>query len=178
MYISRTVCLFLCFLTSLPATIVPRMAFEQIVDESGKIIHGHVLDVRAERSGQIIWTHYRVQVMDSLKGANTGIVTISEPGGTLNGVTMQIDGVMHYQSGDEVVLFLYQTPVGFWRTTGWGQGKFEVTEARGAKQVHAAQNGADIAPNPKTSGGRNMESFNDQSLDAFLSAIRRQVNAR
>ena len=44
---------------------------------------------------------------------------------------MQIAGAPRYQVGDEVVLFLNRTPIGYLRSCGWGQGKFGVSSRGG-----------------------------------------------
>jgi len=46
---------------------------------------------------------------------------VSEPGGAVNGVTMRIAGALPFESGEEVLLFLYRTPVGC-----GGQGKYTI----------------------------------------------------
>jgi hypothetical protein len=53
-------------------------------------------------------------------------VTVSEPGGELEGVGQSFGGALPYTPGEEVVLFLDKTPVGFLRVVGGGQGKFTV----------------------------------------------------
>ena len=65
------------------------------------------------------------------------MLTISEPGGDLDGKHMQIVGAPRYEVGEEVVVFASPTPIGYLRTCGWGQGKFEVRPGDGgaAKQV-------------------------------------------
>jgi hypothetical protein len=170
--------LFLAISSLLTATIVPRMAFEQIVSESTKIVHGRVLDSRAEDVDGMIWTHYRVLVLDSVKGANGEILTVSEPGGVLGGVGMMVQGSIAFEPGEEDVLFLYETPIGFWRTTGWSQGKFDVVDSAAGKYVRAAQSSVDLLPNARAAAGQNIDSFNGQPLANFLDAIRRQAGVK
>lgn len=161
--------------STLVAAVVPRMSFEQVVAESGQIVHGKILDSKTASSGNFIWTHYRVQVMDPLKGTNASEITVSEPGGTLNGVTMALSGAVPFQPGEEVVLFLYRTPVGYWRTVGYWQGKFDVTESGGAKQVRFSEQTADTVVTNKTAGTRAVTAFDRMSLDQFKAEIVRQV---
>ena len=154
------------------------MAFEQIVSQSTKIVHGRVLDSRAEEIDGMIWTHYRVQVLASVKGPNEDILTVSEPGGVLNGVGMIVQGSVAFATGEEDVLFLYQTPIGLWRTTGWSQGKFDVVDSAGGKSVRAAQSGVELMSNLRAATGQNIDSFNGQALGAFLDAVRRQAGVK
>ena len=57
---------------------------------------------------------------------------------------MQIVGTPVYEVGEEVVLFAAPTPIGYRRTCGWGQGRFEVVEQRGVKTVSQGALKADI----------------------------------
>ncbi|MBM3814556.1 MAG: hypothetical protein FJW20_23260 [Acidimicrobiia bacterium] len=120
----------------LSAAVVPRLGIEQLVAESPRIVHGRVLGSHTARSGQFIWTHYRFQVLDNWKGDAPAEIIVSEPGGTLDGVTMEISGSVKFQTGEELVLFLYQTPIGYWRTTGYWQGKCSIASLAGEKRVH------------------------------------------
>ena len=122
------------------AAIVPRVSLDEMVDQSFSIVHGTVRDSWCawDNAHQIIWTHYRVEIRESLKGGERGIVEISEPGGTVGGVGMGVSGAVPYAAGEEVVLFLYRTPVGYLRTVGHGQGKYTVGAAG---RVRAAMEG-------------------------------------
>jgi hypothetical protein len=157
------------------AATVPRLAFEQIVADAGQIVHGRILDSSTSSSGNFIWTHYRVQVTDPIKGTTATQITVSEPGGTLNGVTMALSGAVAFAPGEEVVLFLYQTPIGLWRTVGYWQGKFDVTSVAGAKQVRLSTPTADAMETAKPAGTRAATAFDRMSLDQFKQEIRRQV---
>lgn len=110
------------------ATTVARHSLEELIAESPRVLHGRVTSHRVEwdSAHQFIWTHYSVQVYDTLKGAPSGTFVISEAGGTKDGLTMSIPGTVAYGDGEEVLVFLHQTPIGYWRTYGYGQGKFAV----------------------------------------------------
>jgi hypothetical protein len=162
-------------LLSLQAAVVPRVAFEQLVTDSTRIVHGRVLSSQVASSGQFLWTHYRVQVFDSIKGAPPTEVTVSEPGGTLNGIQMDISGAVEFRPGEEVVLFLYQTPIGYWRIRGAWQGKFDVTGSTSGKHVRATLINQDTAANARAAAGRPLDSLNGMPLADFVAAIRRQV---
>jgi len=119
----------------LPAAVVPRLGLDQMISESPRIVHGRVLSSQTGSSGRFIWTHYRVRVLETWKGEPSSEIIASEPGGTFNGLSMEIAGAVTFQTGEEVVLFLYQTPIGYWRTSGYWQGKLNVIEQAGIKQV-------------------------------------------
>jgi len=112
----------------LHATLVPRMSVEQMIDDSELIVHGTVLRSWSgwDNARQFIWTHYELQVSDMIKGLPSVKLVVSEPGGIIGETAMQIAGAPQYEIGDEVVLFLHRTPIGYLRSSGWGQGKFGV----------------------------------------------------
>jgi hypothetical protein len=163
------------FLPSTDAAVVPRVAFEQLVADSPRIVHARVLDSYVASSGQFLWTHYRLQVLDSMKGGLPAEVTVSEPGGTLNGLSMEVSGAVELQPTEEVVLFLYQTPIGYWRVRGLWQGKFEVTNSPTGKRVRTTVGDPGTLPNARAATGISVNSLNGTLLTDFLSAIRRQL---
>ncbi len=142
-------------LSSAHAAVVPRLAFEQLVADSPRIVHALVVDSQVASSGEFLWTHYRLQVLDEVKGVVPAVITVSEPGATLNGISMQVSGAIVFRAGEEVVLFLYQTPLGYWRLRGSSQGKVDVADSPSGKRIRTASN---------------------QTLTDFLAAIRREAS--
>jgi hypothetical protein len=101
---------------------------EDLVNGSEWIVEGTVGASHAawDSAHKFIWTHYEVKVLDSLHGARQASITVSEPGGALDGIEQSTSGTLPYFAGEHVVLFLYRTPIGYLRTAGAGQGKFTV----------------------------------------------------
>ena len=88
-----------------------------------------------DSENRFIWTHYEIKVGSTLKGRAGTSVVIGEPGGTLNGVSLLVPGSTPYTVGEKVSVFLYRTPIGYWRTTNYGQGKFAISND---PRVHSA----------------------------------------
>lgn len=84
---------------------------------------------------------------DAIKGAREKTVIVSEPGGSLEGLGMRVEGAVPYVMGERVTLFLQRYPSGTKRTVGWAQGKF-TTDANG--RVHPASAGGRVEVNLKT----------------------------
>jgi hypothetical protein len=133
---------------------------------------------------QFIWTHYEIQIVDSLKGNNSPKIVVSEPGGVIGETAMQIVGTPQYEVGEEVVLFANRTPIGYLRTCGWGQGKFQVVRPKAAAPfVRAARAGAElVTPAAKNASEEQpaetaLETVNGLSLDAFKTRIRQMMQA-
>src|SRR5574341_811010 len=122
------------------ATVVPRLRLDDLAGQAAIVARSRILRHWSawDAGGKFIWTHYVLEVNDAIKGSPPALVTISEPGGTVGPITMQIAGVTRFSDLEEVVVFLHRTPLGHWRTYGYGQGKFTVLPlARGHKTVRA-----------------------------------------
>jgi hypothetical protein len=115
-------------LAAASAAVAPRMTAEELVAQSELIVRGHVTRSWPawDSRHKYIWTHYEVAVAEMLRGLYSTTVTVSEPGGTLDGVSMQTSGAVPFAAGEDAVLFLYKTPIGYWRVVGGPQGKFTV----------------------------------------------------
>ncbi len=128
----RTLALIFAVAALCTATSVPRLTVEQLIDQSESIVSGQVVRSWSswDRSYQFVWTHHEVTLQDAVKGELQGTVVVSEPGGTVDGKTMLIPGAVQFTTGEDVVLFLYRTPVGYLRTVGYGQGKYTLSRDR------------------------------------------------
>ena len=157
---------------------VPRFSLEELTGQSDLIVHGKVLRTWSawDPATQIIWTHSEIQVLDPVKGAPPASVVASEPGGTVDGMSMPIIGMPRYAPGEEMVLFLFQTPVGFWRARGLQQGKFTVqTEAAGSVEIVQPASGAALVVEPiggKTQPGTDLRQMRGMRLADFKSKLR------
>ena len=112
------------------ASSLPQLSLEELASHSDRIVAGHVVRTWAamDSENRFIWTHYEIKVGATLKGQAQGSVVVSEPGGALNGVTLLVPGSTPYTVGEEVSVFLYKTPIGYLRTTNYGQGKFLISD--------------------------------------------------
>lgn len=147
--------LFFIAVSPLLATMVPRMDLRSLTSTSGRILHGTVVTRWSawDDSRRHIWTHYQIAVSEVLKGIPQTTFTLSEPGGIVGDTGMSISGVPQFEIGDEVVVFSFRTPAGYWRVRGFGQGKFNViTSANGAKTVRNSP-GSIVLFDPPSRGG-------------------------
>lgn len=130
----------------LAAAVFPRYTAEDLAAQSETIVQGSVIRSWAawDSEHKYIWTHYEVALTDVLRGARTASITVSEPGGSLEGINQQFSGTVPYTQGESVVLFLFKTPIGYWRAVGGPQGKFTVERdgrlRSGAQSVVYADN--------------------------------------
>ena len=157
-------------------TLVPRLSFAELVGQSEVVVQGQVVSVRVawDADHASLWTHYEVQVDDTLKGTQGPMLAIQEPGGELDGVRMEIVGAPHYELGEEVVIFASRTPLGL-RTCGWGQGRFVIEGAVGQKRVRNDQGAIQlVSPRGKWLPAR-ASSLLDEGLAAFKQRIRTEA---
>jgi hypothetical protein len=163
------------------AAVAPRLSLESLTDRSPLIIEGRVIgsSVAWDPAHQYIWTHYNIAVIDSMRGA-TSNVTVSEPGGSLDGVNQRFSGSLHYDVGEHVVLFLFRTPVGYWRTTGGSQGKFAISRDSRIRQAaaHTAAPIAHAASKQDLLSERELNSANESHLAEFKSLVRSLARVR
>ena len=114
-----------------------------------------------------------------MKGGAPASVVVSEPGGTVDGMSMPIIGMPRYAPGEEMVLFLFQTPVGFWRARGLQQGKFTVqTEAASGVQTIQPAAGAALVVEPiggKALAGTDLRQLKGMRLTDFKSQLLRMA---
>lgn len=170
---------FLLFPLFLSAGSVPRLSLAELVAQSDFILRGRVARAWAamDSENRFIWTHYQVQVSSTLKGQQGAAIVIGEPGGTLNGMTLRVPGATEYAVGEDVTVFLYRTPIGYLRTTNYGEGKFTIsTDGR----MHG-KTGIEIAAAtfnhraPEAAPGASVEGLDGMSWSAFRSLVLRLV---
>lgn len=118
----------LLFLQVASTTELPRYTFDELTDSAEIIATGNITRTWAawDADHSHIWTHYELAVSDVEKGAAGSTLDIAEPGGTLDGIQMNIGGATGYRVGEHVLVFLSRMPNGYLRTAGFGQGKFIV----------------------------------------------------
>ena len=151
--ILRLLSLGLALVAAASATLVPEMTFEEIAAKSEAIVHGVVTARHAswDSAHASIWTHYQIEVRQTFKGPAEATITVSEPGGEVEGERMEIVGAPRYEIGDEVTVFATTTPIGYRRTCGWGQGKFMVIDAPtpSGRAVRSALDGVELIRDAK-----------------------------
>jgi len=161
----------------LSAAVYPRYTAEELAERSQMIVQGNV--VRSwtawDSEHKYVWTHYEVSVTDAIRGPRSGSITVSEPGGSLDGIHQQFSGSIPYAPGESAVLFLYQTPIGYWRAVGGPQGKFTV-EPDGRVRS-GAQFAAYAEPAGRVTPGLSLDSLEGLTVADFKNRVRRLAAA-
>jgi hypothetical protein len=111
----------------LQSATLERLTLTDMAVKSTTVVRGTVLSSAAAFSGGLIFTHYQVQVSDTLKGHASGVIDVAVPGGVANGVRQAVSGAPEFQTGDEYVFFLWTGKSGVTQVIGLTQGLFRVT---------------------------------------------------
>ena len=92
----------------------------------------------------------------------------------MDGLTMSISGALDYAVGEEAVVFLYRTPIGYLRATGYGQGKYTVTSQM---RVRANLKGLDLLKRD-FSRGATLSALDGLTLTEFKARVRVAMGSR
>src|SRR5580700_9337533 len=82
-------------------TSIVRISLEETVARAEWIVQGDVVRNWCgwDSGHRFIWTHTEIAVRDQWKGTTGSTMTVSEPGGTADGRTMAIVGMVRYAPG-------------------------------------------------------------------------------
>lgn len=117
------------------ATVVAYETIDDMARRVPLIVRGKVARSVSgwDESHRRIWTWTEVIVTDTIKGQASTLVMVKQPGGEVEDVGQNVDGVARFTEGEECILFLEPAPdeKGVWRPSGLSAGKVTVTTDRG-----------------------------------------------
>jgi hypothetical protein len=114
------------WLTPLPAAILERLSLDELTHESTAIVRARVVGSYAEFRGSMIYTHWKLQVVDRWKGPDRSTVEVLIPGGTTRVLHQDVAGAPKLLTGKEYLLFLWTSRSGATYITGLSQGLFDL----------------------------------------------------
>lgn len=117
---------------------------------------------------RFIWTHYQLAPIDLLKGQTRMNLVVSETGGTLDGRSMEIQGTPRFHAREELILFLYRTPIGYLRTVGYGQGRYKIAQGR----IKLDLLGLELAPSLQLTDGTHLSTLDGLTTAEFKRRVR------
>ena len=110
---------------SVPAATLQQISLEDMTTGATAVVRARVTSASASFTGTTIYTHYRLDVVETWKGRPAAEVMV--PGGTANGIRQSFPGVPELSSGSEYVLFLWTSPsTGIVHLVGLNQGIYNV----------------------------------------------------
>jgi hypothetical protein len=108
------------------AATLQQLSIDQMTESATAIVRARVLGSSAAFTGPTIYTHYKLQVMETWKGTAADEVML--PGGVANGYRQSFPGVPSLTAGAEYVLFLWKSSrTGITHLVGLSQGLFNLS---------------------------------------------------
>src|SRR5882757_996695 len=141
--------LFACACCVALATTLQQLSVDQMTQSATAIVRARVIGSSAGFTGSTIYTHYKLAISETLKGAPGNEVML--PGGVSGGFRQSFPGVPTLETGAEYVLFLWTSEKGITYLIGFSQGMFSVNaQPDGSVQLSRPQIGETMLD----SGGR------------------------
>jgi FlgD Ig-like domain/Matrixin len=128
-YLVIVLALFTLSLASASFAVVHKMEIRDLRDASSDIIVGRVMSYEAAWDGNLIYTYYKVKVLDRVKGNPADEITVRVPGGEVGEVILMVSDTPYLKSGEDAFLFLKQNG-DVREVTGWYQGKYAIKEGK------------------------------------------------
>lgn len=111
----------------LGAATLERLSLDDMIEQATSIVRGRIAGSWTAPAGNVIYTHYRMQVAERWKGPQRTEVEFVVPGGAYNGVRQVCSGAPQLIEGQEYVLFLWTSrSTGRTQIIGFTQGVFTV----------------------------------------------------
>jgi hypothetical protein len=105
-----------------------QLSMDDLAVQSTAIVRGHVADSYTAMSGQTVYTHYHVTVVERMKGTSGLTVDVALPGGIAAGVRQTFPGVPQLTVGADYVLYLWTSATsGLTMPIGFNQGIYQVS---------------------------------------------------
>ena len=173
------------------ATSIRPPSFEQLVDQSGRIVRATIENIRpyadSYEGKTIVRTEVTLNVLESIAGnVPTGELKIRMLGGEVAGLRLDVGAMPKFERGQEVVLFLHPRDGFICPTVGWGHGKYQVDRsatdgiARVRRSNGESLRGLDQISQPIHAGPLETQSFDPLSqsdgmtLGQFRQLVRQQ----
>ena len=159
-----------CLMTMAPAATLERLAFNDMITGSTSIVRARVTGSYAAFTGPIIYTHYQIQISETLKG--TKVAEFVVQGGVANHMRQNFAGVPQFNVGDEYVFFLWTGKSGMTQIMGLTQGLFAVAQDGSADPTTTRNASHEVM----LQRGTNLQ-VKDQTLVMTMSQLRAQIAA-
>lgn len=109
-----------------PAVTLRQLSMDQMTQSATAIVRARVTGSSAGFTGAAIYTHYKLQIIETWKGFAPSEVLL--PGGVAKGMKQSVSGVPVLQVGSEYVMFLWtSSSTGITHLVGLTQGLFSVS---------------------------------------------------
>ena len=112
-------------------TTLEQLSLKDMILKSTAIVHAKVTGSYAALQGQDVYTHYQLQVSETLKpaGGSPGAqaIDVAVPGGSAHGLRQLVAGAPTIAVGGDYVFFLWTSRSGLTQVIGLSQGLYRMT---------------------------------------------------
>ena len=122
----------LCVLPLTGATL-ERLSFDDLVEKSTEIVRGRVSSSSDAFRGQLIYTHYRIEILERWKGPQQTTVEVMVPGGTVGGCARPTRERHSLYAVRSTFCSYGRASSGTTHIIGFTQGMFQLSKAAGQK---------------------------------------------
>lgn len=161
------------------ATTLQQLSLDEMINQSTAIVRGRVGNSTGVFHGSNIYTHYSVQVIETLKSTSqtptSGTIEVAVPGGSVDGLQQSVAGAPVLESGSEYVLFLWTSSKGTTLVIGLTQGLFQLTQDSSGTAVLDREATSEVMLDGQ--GRVVQDSATHMTLDALRNRIRQQQGA-
>ena len=114
---------------------------EELARQSEVVAVGKVTAMKSEwdQTKTRIVTHVTMAVGEYLKGSAGNVMTITTPGGEVDGVGEWYSHSARFQKDEDVVVFAERDKKGNYRVAGGHQGKLSITRGEGTSLAHVSE---------------------------------------
>jgi hypothetical protein len=147
-----------------------RLSLDDLIGKSTSIVRAKVVSSYGAFTGPIIYTHYGLQVSETLKGQASAEVLV--PGGAAGNLRQTFAGAPQLQPGQEYVLFLWTGKSGLTQVIGLTQGLFAIAGGSAADPTVTRGASRELMLDRSTA-----QPVKDETLVMRLSELRSRIAA-
>jgi hypothetical protein len=158
----------------LPGSTLLQLSLNDMIQKSTAIVHGTVQPTYSAFRGEMIYSHYQVQVTNTYKGTAARTWDVAVPGGAVNGVQQYFAGAPTLNAGQDYFLFLWTSKTGLTQVIGLSQGLFNVSSNSAGQLI--VSRGATSETMLNSSGQIATDSGIQMTLSQMISRIQAVVS--
>ncbi len=125
----------------LPGATLQRLSLDDLIQKSSGIVRAKVAGSYADFWGATIYTHWKLQIVESWKGGGQPTVEVMVPGGSARGFHQSVPGAPQLVAGKEYLLFLWTFEERFDLPHRLGTGGLQLDQKRGRRSDGIARGG-------------------------------------
>ena len=171
-------CVFLLACVAARATTLKRMSVAEMTRAAELVVRVRCIASVAGWDAGEIWTLATFEVEEGWKGTPPTQIAVRLLGGTVGNLTSSVDGVPHFHTGEEVVLFLEPTRRGDYSIVSWMQGTFRIGRERATGRECATQDTTAFATFDPVTRRFVVNGIRNQRIEDLRAEVDRALNEK